>query len=177
MLRRDFRAAAERIARTVDLEKPDVAKRFAALRRKQDKYHIEGRDRGINALLEVAIELARLELKASRDADQRGVAGNDLGIALSDLGEREDKTARLEDGVAIYRAGLLERTRERVPLDWAMTQNNLGIALAALGERESGTARLEEAVEAFRAALLEHERDRVPLERAGEWDGPARGGG
>ena len=45
------------------------------------------------------------------------------------------------------------RTRERVPLDWATTQNNLGNALATLGERESGTARLEEAVAAYREAL------------------------
>ena len=45
-------------------------------------------------------------------------------------------------------------TRERVPLDWAMTQNNLGDALRALGERESGTARLEEAVAAYRPALV-----------------------
>ena len=37
-----------------------------------------------------------------------------------------------------------EHTRERVPLDWAMTQNNLGNALRVLGERESGTARLDE---------------------------------
>ena len=46
-----------------------------------------------------------------------------------------------------------ERTRERVPLDWATTQNNLGTALRTLGERESGTARLEEAVTAYRDAL------------------------
>jgi DNA invertase Pin-like site-specific DNA recombinase len=39
---------------------------------------------------------------------------------------------------------LEERSRDRVPLDWATTQNNLGLALARLGERESGTARLEE---------------------------------
>ena len=51
---------------------------------------------------------------------------------------------------------LVELTpRERVPLDWAMTQNNLGIALLRLGERESGTAKLEEAVAAFREALKE----------------------
>ena len=84
-------------------------------------------------------------------------------------------------------------TRERVPLDWAMTQNNLGNALWTLGERESGTARLEEAVAAYRAALEERTRERVPLEwattqnnlgnalrdarRAGERDGAARGGG
>ena len=52
-----------------------------------------------------------------------------------------------------YRAALEERTRERVPLQWAMTQNNFGNALRALGERESGTARLEQAVTVYRAAL------------------------
>jgi hypothetical protein len=47
--------------------------------------------------------------------------------------------------VVTYREALKERTRERVPLDWAMTQSNLGISLQALGKRESGTERLEEA--------------------------------
>ena len=76
---------------------------------------------------------------------------NNLGTALSRLGERESGTARLEEAVAAYRAALTEWTRERVPLQWAMTQNNLGTALRSLGERESGTARLEEAVAAYRA--------------------------
>jgi hypothetical protein len=61
---------------------------------------------------------------------------------------------------------LEERTRERVPLQWAMTQMNLGTALETLGERESGTARLEEAVAAYRAALEERTRERVPLDWA-----------
>ena len=47
------------------------------------------------------------------------------------MGERESGTARLEEAVAAYRAPLEECTRERVPLDWAMTQNNLGTALRA----------------------------------------------
>ena len=43
-----------------------------------------------------------------------------------------------------FRAALEKLTRDRVPLDWAMTQNDLGAALAALpAKRESGTARLE----------------------------------
>ena len=78
---------------------------------------------------------------------------NNLGIALSTLGERESGTARLEEAVAAFRDALQERTRERVPLDWATTQNNLGNALWTLGERESGTARLEEAVTAYEACL------------------------
>src|SRR6516165_5458809 len=48
--------------------------------------------------------------------------------------------------------------RERVPLDWAMTQTNLGLALWRFGERESGTAKLEEAVVAYREALKEYTR-------------------
>jgi hypothetical protein len=55
--------------------------------------------------------------------------------------------------VAAYRLALQERTRERVPLQWAMTQINLGLALAALGGREAGTARLEEAVVAWDTCL------------------------
>jgi hypothetical protein len=40
--------------------------------------------------------------------------------------------ARLEEAVVAYRDALLESTRERVPLNWAMTQNNLGLALRKL---------------------------------------------
>jgi hypothetical protein len=72
----------------------------------------------------------------------------------------------LEEAVTAYRDALLERTRERVPLQWATTQNNLGNALWRLGARESGTARLEEAVTASRDALLERTRERVPLQWA-----------
>jgi tetratricopeptide (TPR) repeat protein len=76
-----------------------------------------------------------------------------LGTALETLGERESGTARLEEAVEAYRAALEERPRERVPLDWAMTQMNLGNALRTLGQRDSGTARLEEAVTAWNACL------------------------
>jgi tetratricopeptide (TPR) repeat protein len=91
---------------------------------------------------------------------------NNLGNALSTLGERESGTARLEEAVDAYRKALKERTRERAPLQWAATQNNLGTALIRLGGRESGTARLEEAVDACREALKECTRERVPLDWA-----------
>jgi hypothetical protein len=41
---------------------------------------------------------------------------NNLGNALSRLGERELGTARLEEAISAYRDALLERTRDRVPL-------------------------------------------------------------
>ena len=80
-------------------------------------------------------------------------------------GERGDNQA-LQKCIGVYRRLIKERTRERVPLQWAMTQMNLGIALSTLGERESGTARLEQAVDVYRAALEEWTRERVPLQWA-----------
>ncbi len=139
---------------------------FEQLRSLEDHYYELGRDRGSNLDSALAIDLCRLILPLAADQDQRGKALNDLGVALSVLGERESGTARLEEAVTAYRNVLLERSRDRVPLGWAATQNNIGNALRALGERESGTARLEEAVTAYRDALLERTRDRVPLEWA-----------
>ena len=76
--------------------------------------------------------------------------------------EREGGTARLEEAVAAFREALKERTRERVPLQWATTQNNLGLALATLGEHENGTVRLVEAVAAYHEALKERTWERTP---------------
>ena len=54
-------------------------------------------------------------------------------------GSGESGTARLEEAVAAYRAALEEWSRDRVPLDWAMTQNSLGNAPVG----RSGGARRE----------------------------------
>ena len=86
--------------------------------------------------------------------------------ALYQQGVRKEDNGALNDAIAVYRAALEEYTRERAPLDWAMTQSNLGNALLTLGERESGTERLEEAVAACRAALEECTRERAPLDWA-----------
>jgi tetratricopeptide (TPR) repeat protein len=100
-----------------------------------------GRDRGSNVHLIALTILCRNLLDAASSDDERGIAQDNLGNALSTLGERESSTARLEEAVAAYRDALKERTRERVPLDWAMTQNNLETALRALDERKRQTPR------------------------------------
>jgi tetratricopeptide (TPR) repeat protein len=125
-----------------------------------------GSDRGSNVHLIAVIEVRRKLLAIAASGEERGLAQNNLGLALWRLGERESGTAKLEEAVAAYREALKEWTRERVPLDWATTQNNLGAALWRLGERESGTAKLEEAVAAYREALKEWTRERVPLDWA-----------
>ncbi|MGJ8598066.1 tetratricopeptide repeat protein, partial [Sulfitobacter sp.] len=159
----------ERAARLLIAQADHAAGGVAAsetLRALQDMYYERGRDKGVTLDCEIAIALARHVLSRASTADERGRALNDLGIALQKLGERKIGTARLEEAVQAYRDALLEGSRERVPLYWAMTKNNLGNALSALGERESGTARLDEAVQAYRDALLERTRERVPLDWA-----------
>lgn len=88
------------------------------------------------------------------------------GLALYRHGYEKGDNSVLERAIAVYRQLLQEYRRERVPLQWAMTQNNLGEALTVLGARESGTMRLEEALSAFREALNENMRERVPLDWA-----------
>jgi hypothetical protein len=44
-----------------------------------------------------------------------------------------------------------ERTRDRVPLDWAQTQTNLGIALEMIGNKAKDQASLQKAVALLRA--------------------------
>ncbi|WP_244301447.1 tetratricopeptide repeat protein [Stappia sp. P2PMeth1] len=166
LLRRDAESAAARLARMVEIERPEGASLFDHLRAVQDDWYERGRDRGVNLDLEVAIALARRMVDLATDADQRGAALNVLGNALQTLGMRETDPARLEDAVTAYRLALEEWTRGRVPLDWAMTQTNLGLALAGLGAREGDPARLEQAVAAYRLALEERTRKRVPLDWA-----------
>lgn len=80
-----------------------------------------------------------------------------LGIALSTLGARESGMARLEEAVAAFRAALEELTRDRVPLNWAVTQVNLAQALATIDRRRGrrsdvALSTLDAALEVFRAA-------------------------
>ena len=95
--------------------------------------------------------------------DARGALWNAFGIALSGLGRMRGSEALIEEAIAAYRAALEERTQERVPLDWAMTQNNLGNALRGLGLMRGSEALIEEAIAAYRAALEERTQARVPL--------------
>jgi tetratricopeptide (TPR) repeat protein len=100
------------------------------------------------------------------DSDTRGSLLFNYGLVLAAIGSQAGSNDELIQAVTAYREALKEYTRERVPLDWAMTQNNLGNALARLGERASDSARLQEAVTAFREALKEYTRERVPLDWA-----------
>ncbi len=165
LLDRDTKRAAKLLVRKADLEVGGTAE-LENLRALFKSFYERGRDKGINLDLELAIDLAEVVKSRALGFAAVGNALNDLGIALANLGQRETGTARLDEAVTAFTAALEKRTRDKVPLDWAMTQNNLGNALANLGQRETGTARLEQAVTAYKAALEEWTRDKVPLDWA-----------
>jgi tetratricopeptide (TPR) repeat protein len=111
---------------------------------------------------EIAIYRRALILVSRNQAPlQWATIQNDLGDVLRKLGERgavlkkfgereDDDTGRLEEAVTAYREALKERTRERAPREWAVTQENLGDALRELSERKNDAGLLEEAVMAYR---------------------------
>ncbi len=166
ILRRNPGSAAARLVARLALEVAEPGVRFAALRDLRNEWYERGRDKGLNFDTEVAVALAQASVDLAEGADQRSTALNDLGVALGVIGEREAGTERLEDAVAAFSRAQKESPRERVPLDWAMTQMNLGNALKALGEREGGNKRMNNAVAAYRNALKEWTREKMPLQWA-----------
>jgi tetratricopeptide (TPR) repeat protein len=79
------------------------------------------------------------------------------------LGETRKGPRTLEQSVAAFQNALAERTRERVPQEWAMTQNNLGAALQSLGKRQEDPLLLEKSAAAYENALLEVTRERSAM--------------
>jgi len=84
---------------------------------------------------------------------QWALAQHNLANALESLGERESGTVRLEEAVAAYRQALMERTRARVPLDWAESFGRQGVALIQLARRTKDTTMAETACKQIEAAL------------------------
>ena len=92
-----------------------------------------------------------------------------LGVALRSLAERESGTANLEAAVAAHREALTERTRDRVPLDWATSFGNEGVALMLLAERRGDLAMAETAVSQINEAF-ETMRGSGPAQSAAEFE-------
>ncbi|MEL7343484.1 MAG: hypothetical protein AAFN59_01325 [Pseudomonadota bacterium] len=68
------------------------------------------------------------------------------------MGKRSSDTAQLEAAVAAYEAALEERTQDRVPLDWAMTQNNRANVEVAFFDLTKDDAHLDRAARHLQAA-------------------------
>ncbi|MCA3325491.1 MAG: tetratricopeptide repeat protein [Roseomonas sp.] len=163
LLRRDASAVAKRVETLVALETPHRPAWAPAFRKRWNGFDKQGRDKGFDLALEVAIAMSRRMLATAETKDERGTALNLLGGALISLGLRQTDTGLLEQAITVFRSAIEEYTRESAPENWAGTYNNLGKALSWLGEREADTAKLNEAIAAYHAALEVFTRQHSPL--------------
>jgi tetratricopeptide (TPR) repeat protein len=87
------------------------------------------------------------------------IAQNNLGIALSTLGERqsgEDAIARLKEAVTAYQKALEVYTKDNASINWAKAQVNMALVYnlrAAVFGGEKAKADLEQALFHVDAAL------------------------
>ena len=65
---------------------------------------------------------------------------NNLGAALQSLGKRQDDPKFFEDAITAFENALMEVTRERTAMGWAMTLANLGAARMLLAEKTKSAA-------------------------------------
>ncbi|WGH78123.1 helix-turn-helix domain-containing protein [Jannaschia ovalis] len=151
-------AVQERLLRLDGLTGTDL---YHALRDWGIERYRDGERQGVQFDLHVAAASFEACTPLAPDDERRGWSMNDLGNALQLLGMRGDDAA-LRDAVTTHRAALEVRTRDALPMDWAMTQNNLGNALLTLGERGDDAA-LRDAVTAYRAALEVRTRGALPV--------------
>lgn len=155
---------ATRIAAPAD---PEISRDYA--RRKGMTLIDLGAEFGLNnALLEAVDHFREMTSTVDRTDDPLEWASTqvDLGNALQKLGERESRTAWLEEAAAAYRAALEEYGKAQRPAEWARTQTSLGTTLMRLGEREGRVERLKEAVMTLRTALEKQKQDQVPFDWA-----------
>lgn len=152
-LRQDVPACVQAILSKLRMDVPDASKRFDPIRAQFIEYRQQGLIHGGRFASLVAIALA-VECKDHvQSAEDLGYALNIQGVALQELGLREDNPERLIDAVKAYRDASEVRQREKLWEQWAATQNNLGSVLTELGGREDGPDRLNNAIEAYQAAL------------------------
>ncbi|MBR8839186.1 MAG: CHAT domain-containing protein [Stigonema ocellatum SAG 48.90 = DSM 106950] len=95
---------------------------------------------------------------------------NHLGNAYLDYiceekAQNEKRAQSVEEAITCYQLALQVRTRERFPIDWAMTQNNLGNAyLRRIWGKSSQN--LEEAIICYQLALQVRTRETFPQNHA-----------
>jgi len=95
------------------------------------------------------VQKAKLEILPSDDNAQRACLLNNLGLALSNLGQREEAIKPSQEAAEIYRQ-LAEADPQVFLPNLAASLNNLGMMLSNQGRREKAIKPSQEAAEIYR---------------------------
>jgi len=100
------------------------------------------------------------------DVNKRANVQVRLGNCLYKLALYEDERENRKKAIKAYQEALKVYTRQRFPMDYAMTQNNLGTAYSTLAEVEAKAANCKKAIKAYQEALKVYTRQRFPMDYA-----------
>jgi uncharacterized caspase-like protein len=168
----DFETAARRYADAFEqIERYDVGRSYDLKVKEGDAWADFG-DRGADiAALERAVdtyEEAQRIARAAPDAQlDLVVSGNNMAIALTQLGDRTMDPSWLRRAAEIYESNLKAQPREKSPDAWAGTQLNLGSVYQIFGERTGDRGSLDRAIRAFESAAEVFTRQTAPQDWAG----------
>lgn len=91
---------------------------------------------------------------------------NDLGIALTTLGMKDNRNKEIGLALSAFQDAIVETPRSRNPLMWAQLHSHLAEALNALGTRDSNNQMLTDSIAAYRRALTVQRRENYPVQWA-----------
>ncbi len=96
------------------------------------------------------------------DSDDWAAAMCCIGTVLYQLGTHRRGARTLEQALVAFRNGLSQRTQDKNPIAWAITQNNLAATMQALGEHEEDIGSLEASIPIYDATLKVINSDNYP---------------
>ncbi|MCK4594326.1 tetratricopeptide repeat protein, partial [bacterium] len=105
-------------------------------------------------------------ISKEEDGEEFADIQNNLGIALGNLGEIEDKAMNSRRAIAAFEEALKVRTLKDFPMDYATTQNNLGNAYGNLGDVENKAENCHRAIAAYEEALKVRTLEDFPMDYA-----------
>ncbi len=118
---------------------------------------LEWHDRGQGGMqgfdMRVAAQLARAAIRLAATREEAGMAWNDLGVALRQIGQRESHAETLKSAAQALEMALRHRSKEENSDDWSMTELNLGNVYSTIADRNDDGAALVRAIAAYDRTL------------------------
>lgn len=145
---------ADAEAKLIGIEQPERPVMSEEYRARFEHYFHEGETRGVNFLLDVAVELARKRLKYAVSSYERNEALGWLGKSLARLGERSPSPKLLQQAEQVFREAAEFNFQNSMPTEREIAKSNLANVLQSLGRRERNSDKLHEAVKTYESVLL-----------------------
>lgn len=150
----DPHRVADAEVKLIDIEHPDCSVMSEPYKARFEYYFQEGETRGVNLLLDVAVEIARNRLEYSDNNYERNEALGWLGKSLARLGERSPSPKLLQQAEHVFREAAELSSQNLMHIEWEIAQNNLANVLQSLGRRERNSDRFYDAITIYESVLL-----------------------